>query len=187
MQQLKPALITFLFLSLITGIIYPLVVLGFGQTLFSHEANGSLIEVNKQLVGSSLIGQNFRSNKYLWSRPSATSDHPYNALASGGTNLGPSNPQLIDSIKARVESLGATSMTPVPIDLVTSSGSGLDPEISIASAYFQMARIAKARGISQDAVEDIINKYAQSPILGFFGEARVNVLQVNLALDGVKQ
>lgn len=186
MQQLRPAILTFILLTIITGIIYPFVVLGIGQILFPKEANGSLIKINDTIIGSSLIGQNFSSDKYFWGRLSAASDHPYNGLSSGGSNLGPSNPQLLENVKARVQLLGASSMTPAPIDLVTSSGSGLDPEISIASAYFQMARVAKARGLSQDVVENIINKYAKFPIWGFLGEARVNVLQINLALDGVK-
>lgn len=188
MRQLKPALMAFILLTIITGVIYPLLVTGIGKALFANEANGSLVEVNGQVIGSTLIGQDFHNDKYLWPRLSATSDHPYNALASGGSNLAPSNPQLLQNVESRVAALGATAMNPAPIDLVTSSGSGLDPEISIAAAYYQMARIAKARNISQDVVENIINQYAKYPLLGFLGEARVNVLQVNLALDsyGVK-
>ena len=186
MKHFRPAIMAFFLLAIITGIVYPLLVTGISQVLFPYQANGSLLKVNGQLIGSELIGQNFTQDKYLWGRPSATGDHPYNALASGGSNLGPSNPDLLAAVKDRVTKLNATAMNPVPIDLVTSSGGGLDPEISIASAYFQMARIAKARGLSQDNVEDVINKYAKYPLFGILGEARVNVLQVNLALDNVK-
>ena len=186
MKQLKPALITFIVLTILTGVIYPLIVFGFGQAFFPYEANGSLVTYNGKVIGSTLIGQSFTDKRYLWGRPSATGDHPYNPLASGGSNMGPSNPQLLNAVTARVNDLGATPMNPVPIDLVTSSASGLDPEISIASAYFQIVRIAKARGISGDVVENIINRNAKYPLLGFIGEPRVNVLQVNLALDGVK-
>lgn len=186
MKQFKPALMTFLLLTLITGVVYPVVVTVLGRMFFQSQANGSLIRVDGEVIGSTLIGQDFSESQYLWSRPSATGDHPYNPMASGGSSLGPSNPALLEQIKQRTINLGASPMTPAPIDLVTASGSGLDPEISIASAYFQMARIAKARGISQDQVENIINKYAQNPILGVWGEARVNVLLVNLALDNVR-
>ncbi len=186
MQQLKSALITFIVLTIITGVIYPLIVFGFGQTFASYEANGSFITVNGKVIGSALIGQGFTDNKYLWGRASATGDHPYNPLASGGSNLASSNPELLKAVVDRVNALGANVITPAPIDLVTSSGSGLDPEISIAAAYFQIKRIAKARGVSEDNVEDIINKNAKYPLLGFIGEPRVNVLEVNLALDGIK-
>lgn len=183
MKQLKSALLTYIVLVIITGILYPFIVFGFGQILFPDKANGSLISVNGQIVGSSLIGQNFSGQKYLWSRPSATTDYPYNAMASGGSNLGPSNPQLFDTIKSRVQSLGATSMYPVPVDLVTASGSGLDPEISVAAAYFQIERIAVSRGLTAAVVKEMIDNNASYPFLGIFGEARVNVLAVNLALD----
>ncbi|HLX52294.1 MAG TPA: potassium-transporting ATPase subunit KdpC [Aquella sp.] len=183
MKQLKSALLTYMVLVIITGIFYPFIVFGFGQMLFPEKANGSLITVNGEVIGSELIGQNFSGQKYLWSRPSATSDFPYNAMASGGSNLGPSNPQLFDTIKSRVQSLGATSMYPVPVDLVTASGSGLDPEISVAAAYFQVDRIAKSRGLDSVVVKNIINKNVSYPFLGIFGESRVNVLKVNLALD----
>lgn len=183
MKHLKSALLTYIVLVIITGIFYPFVVFGFGQMLFPNKANGSLISVKGQIVGSSLMGQNFSGQKYLWSRPSATTNYPYNTMASGGSNLGPSNPQLLETIKTRVQSLGATSMYPVPVDLVTASGSGLDPEISIAGAYFQVDRIAKARGFDSAIVKDLIDKNASYPFWGIFGEARVNVLAVNLALD----
>jgi len=186
MQQIKSAVITFIVLTILTGIIYPLIVFGFGQVFASYEANGSLVTVNGKIIGSTLIGQSFTDNKYLWGRPSATGDHPYNPLASGGANLGPSNPDLLNAVTDRVNTLGANAINPAPIDLVTSSGSGLDPDVSIASAYFQIKRIAKARGISEDSVENIINKNAKYPLLGFIGEPRVNVLEVNIALDGVK-
>jgi K+-transporting ATPase ATPase C chain len=186
MQQLKSALMTFILLTIITGVIYPLAVFGFGQLFVPYEANGSLIRQNGQIIGSELIGQSFTENKYLWGRPSVTADHPYNALSSGGSNLGPSNPDLLKAVTDRVNNLGANAMTPAPIDLVSSSGSGLDPEISIASAYFQIKRIAHARGMSEDKIEDIINQNAKYPLWGFIGEPRVNVLKVNLAMDGVK-
>ena len=211
MRQLWRAIRAFVILSIITGVIYPLVVMGISQALFPHQANGSLITVNGQMIGSELIGQNFSLDKYLWGRISATSDHPYNSLASGGSNFAPvdtqlidqlmakderplssgsnfapSNPQLIAEVKGRLTQLKPSLEAIVPIDLVTSSASGLDPEISVAAAYFQMERIAKARGMTVNQVQDIINQYANYPLLGIWGEARVNVLKVNLALDKMK-
>lgn len=211
MKQIRRALGAFIFLSIITGVIYPLLVMCIGKALFAYQANGSLITANGQVIGSELIGQNFTSDKYLWGRISATADYPYNALASGGSdyapddtrvidqlmsqdkrtlssgsNYAPSNPQLIAEIKGRMMQLKPSPETVVPIDLVTSSASGLDPEISIASAYFQMNRIAEARKIDINQVQDIINQYASYPFLGVWGEPRVNVLKVNLALDKIQ-
>ena len=185
MKYLYQAITSFIILGILVGIIYPVAVTYLSQALFVYEANGSLIEANNQVIGSELIGQEFSGNKYLWSRISATSDYPYNPLASGGSNYAPTNPLLLEEVKNRLIKLKPTSITPAPIDLVTSSASGLDPEISVAAAYFQIGRIAKARGISQEQIEDIINQYAKYPFLGIWGEARVNVLKVNLALDHV--
>ena len=181
MKQLRPALMTFILLSAITGLIYPLLVTVISQTFFPYAAQGSLLQAQGQLIGSELIGQNFTQDKYLWGRPSATADHPYNPLASSGTNLGPSNLQLRQMVQQR--RLQLNSSMPAPIDLVTSSASGLDPEISLAAAYFQQARIARARRLTPLQVATIINRYAEYPFLGIWGEARVNVLLVNLALD----
>lgn len=186
MRQLRAALVAFIILSVITGIIYPVVVTEICQKLFTYQANGSLLRVNGQVIGSGLIGQNFTADKYLWGRISATSDSPYNALSSGGSNFAPSNPQLISEAKDRLSQLKPAKDTLIPVDLVTSSASGLDPEISIAAAYFQINRIAKARGMSIDEIKNIINQYEKYPILGILGEPRVNVLKVNLALDKVK-
>lgn len=186
MKQFRPAITLFIILSIITGIMYPFVVTWVSREVFAYQANGSLLVVNGQVIGSELIGQSFESNKYLWGRVSATADLPYNALSSGGSNFAPTNPQLISEVKDRLAKLNPASNTPVPVDLVTSSASGLDPEISVAAAYFQMDRIAKARGMTVDQVEDIINQYAEYPLLGIWGEARVNVLKVNLALDKIK-
>lgn len=185
MKQIKQSVMAFIVLTIITGLIYPIIVTGVSQLLFSYQANGSLIKIDNQIRGSELIGQNFSSDKYLWGRPSATGNYPYNAMASGGSNLGPTNPQLFSTVKDRVAKLLAINNNPVPIDLVTSSGSGLDPEVSIAAAYFQMSRIAKARNMTGDQVEKVINMYAKYPIWGIWGTPRVNVLQVNLALDQI--
>ena len=185
MRQIRASIMALIILTLITGLIYPLFVTLVGKTVFSKQANGSIITIDGHAVGSELIGQNFVGDKYLWSRPSATANYPYNALASGGSNLGPLNPALISAIKDRIAALAKTNPSiAIPVDLVTSSGSGLDPEISVASANFQLDRIAKARSMTPEQVMSIINKYSQYPILGFLGEPRVNVLEVNLALDG---
>lgn len=183
---IRPAVVLFLVLTALTGIAYPLVVTGIGQTVFPHRAEGSLIIKNGKPVGSSLIGQQFSDPKYLWGRPSATSPAPYNASGSGGSNLGPLNPALTDAVKARIEALRAAdpgNTAPVPVDLVTASGSGLDPHLSVAGARYQATRIAKARQLPLQAVQQLIAKYTEGQLFGLLGEPRVNVLLLNLALD----
>ena len=186
LRELKPALILLLLLTVITGLIYPLLVTGIAQTIMSHRANGSLIERDGKPVGSQLIGQPFSSPKYFWSRPSATSPYPYNAASSSGSNQGPTNPALTDAVAARVKALhdaDPDNKAPVPVDLVTASGSGLDPAISPAAAQYQLNRVARARGLDAAAVQGLVDKYTEGRQLGFLGEPRVNVLELNLALD----
>jgi K+-transporting ATPase ATPase C chain len=183
---LRPALVTFAVLTALTGAAYPLVVTGIGHAVFPEEAAGSLITRGGKPIGSALIGQNFSDPRYLWGRPSATARTPYNATASSGSNLGPLNPALLDAVKGRIEALRAAdpgNTAPVPVDLVTASGSGLDPELSVAGALFQAARVAKARNLSPKQVHDLIEQHTQGRWLGFLGEPRVNVLRLNLALD----
>ena len=184
--QLRSALSLFAVLTVITGIAYPLAVTGLAQVLFPRQANGTIVTVNGTTVGSALIGQQFSSPCYFWGRLSATGVHPYNAAASGGSNLGPLNPALTDAAKVRIEALRSAdpdNSASVPIDLVTASGSGLDPDISLAGAYYQAPRIAKARGLLEEQVRVLIEVHARRPWLGVFGEPRVNVLTLNLALD----
>ena len=179
----------FIVLTIVTGILYPLVVTGIAQTAFKSQANGSLISKNGKVVGSKLIGQQFEDPKYLWGRPSATSPVPYNAAASGGSNLGPTNPDLIKGIQDRVKALkdaDSSNINPVPTELVTSSGSGLDPHISVTSAEYQVSRIAKARGIQAEKIKALIESQTQKRTLGLLGEPTVNVLEFNLALDDMK-
>ena len=186
---IRPAIVLFLVLTVITGLIYPLVVTGIAQVLFPQQANGSLIVKNGQAVGSQLIGQPFDDPKYFWGRPSATGPFPYNAAASSGSNLGPSNPALTDAVKARMDTLKAAdpaNTQPIPVDLVTSSASGLDPHISPAAAVYQVTRIARARGLDEAAVRQLVGQYTQGRDLGVLGEPRVNVLELNLALDALK-
>ena len=183
---LRPAGILFLLLTLLTGLIYPLLVTALAQVIFPYQANGSLITQNGQVVGSALIGQQFDDPKYFWGRPSAAGGQPYNAAASGGSNLGPTNPALLTRISERIAALKAAdpnNSLPIPVDLVTASGSGLDPEISIAAARYQAARVARVRGLALDRVETLIDQYTTGRTLGFLGEPRVNVLELNLALD----
>ncbi len=183
---LRPAIALFLVLTVITGIVYPLVVTGVAQIAFPHQAAGSLVVKDGKPVGSRLIGQSFSDPKYFWSRPSATSPQPYNGVASSGSNQGPLNPALADAVKSRIEALRAAdpdNHVPVPVDLVTASASGLDPDISLAAAYYQASRIARTRGLQLEAVKSLIAAHAQGKFLGFLGEARVNVLELNLALD----
>jgi potassium-transporting ATPase KdpC subunit len=175
-----------LLLHVMTGILYPLVVTGLAQALFPHRANGSLIFRSGQAVGSELIGQSFSAPKYFWSRLSATSPVPYNAANSNGSNLGPLNPALTENVKKRIAALQAadpTSGRTVPVDLVTSSGSGLDPDISPAAAQYQVPRVAKARHVDEMVVRRLVAEHTQGRQLGVLGEPRVNVLQLNLALD----
>ena len=183
---LRPALTLFVVLSLITGLLYPLAVTGVAQTAFPHQANGSLISQGAKAVGSELIGQSFTKPGHFWGRPSATAPMPYNASASGGSNLGPTNPALADAVKARIEALRAAdpgNTRPVPVDLVTTSASGLDPHISPAAADYQAARVAKARGLPLAQVQALVQQHTENPWLGLLGEPRVNVLALNLALD----
>ena len=189
LKQLKTALILLGVFTVITGIIYPLFITGIAQALFPRQANGSLIEENGAVVGSELIGQPFSDPKYFWGRLSATAPFPYNAAASSGSNYGPSNPALLDAVQARIDALKAVdpdNKTPVPVDLVTSSGSGLDPDISVAAANYQVARVARYRGLSEMQVNELVRKYTKGRQFGILGEPRVNVLKLNLALDAMK-
>ena len=186
---LRPAVALFIVLSLITGLAYPLLTTSIAQAVFPGQANGSLIRDGKgRIVGSSLIGQAFADPGHFWGRPSATTPMPYNAGSSGGSNLGPSNPALQETVKARIEALRAAdpgNAAPVPVDLVTASGSGLDPEISRAAADYQAARVARARGLPEAQVRSLVEQHTLHPWLGFLGEPRVNVLELNLALDAL--
>ena len=184
---LRPALAFVALMTLLTGVLYPVVITGLAQLFFPTQANGSLVEVNGMARGSRLIGQPFSAPGYLWSRPSATGPTPYNGAASSGSNQGPSNPALHDAVAARIAALRAADSTltaPVPVDLVTASGSGLDPPVSVAAAAVQVPRIARARGMTPEAVQAVIAAHTEGRFLGVFGEPRVNVLLVNLAFDG---
>jgi K+-transporting ATPase ATPase C chain len=184
--QLRPALVSLAALTLITGLLYPLVVTGVAQVLFPRQANGSLILIDGKPVGSSLIGQPFDAPKYFWSRPSATSPFPYNAAASSGSNLGPTNDALIKAVQARIDALKAAdpdNPLPLPVDLVTASASGLDPHIGPAAAEYQIRRIARVRGLDETVVRRLVVQHSEGRQLGVLGEPRVNVLTLNLALD----
>jgi potassium-transporting ATPase KdpC subunit len=186
---IRPAIVLFLIMTVITGVVYPLVVTGIAQVAFPKQAGGSLIVKDGKPVGSRLIGQSFSDPKYFWSRPSATSPQPYNGLASSGSNQGPLNPALTDAVKSRMDTLHAadpTNTAPVPIDLVTASASGLDPEISVAAANYQAGRVARIRGIAPEAVQALIAAHRKGRFLGVIGEPRINVLELNLALDSLK-
>ncbi len=188
-STVRPAVVLFLILTLVTGVVYPLVVTGVAQLVFAAQAAGSLIVKDGKPIGSRLIGQSFSDPKYFWGRPSATTPQSYNGLGSTGSNLGPLNPALTDAIKPRIEALRAAdpgNTAPVPVDLVTASGSGLDPEISVAAANYQTARIARVRGLQPQAVQALIAAHTQGRLFGVIGEPRVNVLELNLALDSLK-
>jgi len=184
--MIRPAVSLFVVLTVVTGVLYPLAVTGVAKAAFPHQASGSLIVQDGKTVGSSLIGQNFTDPKYFWGRPSATSPMANNGQGSSGSNLGPLNPALTDAIKGRVEALRAAdpgNKAAVPVDLVTTSASGLDPEISVAAAQYQASRIARLHGLSPTVVEDIIVRHTQGRLLGLLGEPRVNVLDMNLELQ----
>jgi len=185
-SSLVPAVRMLVVLSLLTGVVYPVVTWGIAQVAFRDAANGSLITSNGKAVGSALIGQPFGDPKHFWSRPSATSPQPYNGGSSSGSNLGPRNPALADAVADRIKALREAdpgNSAPVPADLVTTSGSGLDPHISLAAAEFQVARVAKARGMSPEAVRALVAQNTEGRTFGVLGESRVNVLKLNLALD----
>ena len=186
LSQLRPALMMLLLLTLVTGVAYPLLVTGIAQVVFPSQAQGSLIVKDGKIVGSSLIGQPFDDPKYFWSRPSATSPFADNAGASSGSNLSPTNPDLVKAVQGRVDALRAAdpgNTAPVPVDLVTASGSGLDPHISPAAALYQAPRVAKARKLSPEKVRELVERHIEGRVLGFLGEPRVNVLALNMALD----
>ncbi|HEY2368803.1 MAG TPA: potassium-transporting ATPase subunit KdpC [Polyangiaceae bacterium] len=190
-KQLRAALVALAFFTVLTGVAYPLAVTGIAQAAFHHRANGSLIDEGGKVIGSELIGRQWDDPKYFWGRLSATLDAsgkalPYNGGSSMGSNLGPTNPALVDEVKARVDALKAAdpdNSAPIPVDLVTSSGSGLDPDISVAAAAYQAHRVAKARGIDEAKLRSLIAAYTQERSLGFLGERRVNVQALNLALE----
>jgi potassium-transporting ATPase KdpC subunit len=187
-RHLRAALVCLLVMTVLTGIAYPLVVTGIAQWVFPRQANGSLIEVNGMVVGSALIGQPFTAPRYFWPRPSATRPVPYNAAASSGSNWGPLNPDLPARVKARVRALregAADPSAPVPVDLVTASASGLDPDITPAAADWQVPRVARARGLSEETVRGLVASATQGRSFGILGEPRVNVLRLNLALDAL--
>jgi K+-transporting ATPase ATPase C chain len=175
--------------TLLTGGAYPLFVAGIAQLFFPRQSNGSLIVRKDQVIGSELIGQQFDDPHYFWGRPSATAPYPYNAAASTGSNLGPTNPALTEEVKIRIAALKAadpTNNSPIPVDLVTSSGSGLDPNISVAAALYQIPRVSKARGLSKEVVQALVDRHPEERQFIILGEPRVNVLELNLALDEIK-
>ena len=185
--HLRPALMCLVLFTVITGVVYPLVVTGIAQVLFPFQANGSLIVNDGKVLGSALIGQPFDDPKYFWGRPSATSPFGYNAGASSGSNLSPTNPDLVKAVQGRVEALRAAdpgNTAPVPVDLVTASGSGLDPHISPAAALYQVSRVARERKFSRETVLTLVERHTEGRFWGLLGEPRVNVLALNLALDG---
>ncbi len=194
-SQLRPAVMLLVIFTVITGVIYPLVVTGIAQVVFPHQANGSLIIIDGKNYGSELIGQQFTDPKYFWGRPSATGDFPYNAFnaktltGSSGSNYGPRNPALKEAVKARIDALkkvDPTNTALIPVDLVTASGSGLDPNISIAAALYQVHRVAATRGLDEAQVRSLVQKHTEGRQFGILGEPRVNVLLLNLALDGIQ-
>jgi K+-transporting ATPase ATPase C chain len=186
LDQFRPAIVILLLMTVLTGLIYPAAIMEIAQLIFPHQANGSLIERNGQIIGSELIGQDFDDPHYFWGRPSATGPESYNAAASSGSNPGPTNPALLEAIQARIDALLAAdpgNMLPIPVDLVTASGSGLDPHISVAAARYQIPRIARQRGLSEARVLALVDEYTEGRQLWLLGEPRVNVLKLNLALD----
>ncbi|BFU94592.1 MAG: potassium translocating ATPase, subunit C [Nitrospira sp.] len=187
--HLRPALTMLFIMTVLTGLIYPLAVTGLAQLMFPNQANGSLIVRDGRVVGSELIGQHFDRPEYFWSRPSATSPFPYNAAASSGSNLGPTNPVLIEAVKARIAALRAADPgndLSVPVDLVTASGSGLDPHISQAAALYQVKRVAHVRGLEEKTVKTLVIRHTEERQFGLLGERRVNVLKLNIALGQLR-
>jgi K+-transporting ATPase ATPase C chain len=187
-SQLRPAIVLLALLTVVTGVVYPLLVTVVAQVAYPRQANGSLVVRGDDVVGSALIGQPFDDPKYFWGRLSATTPFAYNAAASSGSNLGPLNPALTDAVKARVDALRAAdpgNESPIPVDLVTASGSGLDPHVSPAAARWQVPRVARARGLDPAAVQTLVEQHTEGRQWGFLGEARVNVLALNLALDAM--
>jgi len=185
-RQMKPTLMMLTGMTVLTGIAYPFLMTGLAQTVFHRQANGSLVRREGRIIGSELIGQPFVGAGYFWSRPSATSPTPCNAASSSGSNLGPTNPSLTEAVEKRIAALraaGADAAFPVPVDLVTASASGLDPDITPEAALFQVKRVARARGLSEEAVRRLAQDHVEPRTLGLFGEPRVNVLELNLALD----
>ena len=194
-SQMRPAFFILLILTILTGVIYPLVVTGIAQVVFPHQANGSIISVDGKARGSELIGQQFEDPGYFWGRISATGAFPYNAFHAGsltgssGSNYGPLNPALKNMVQVRIDALQAAdpdNPLPIPVDLVTASGSGLDPHVSIAAALYQVHRVARVRGLSEEAVKTLVDQYTEGRQFGLFGEPRVNILLLNLALDGIQ-
>jgi K+-transporting ATPase ATPase C chain len=186
LSHFRTSLISLVLLTVLTGVVYPLVVTGIAQVAFPRQANGSLVVKDSRVVGSELIGQQFSDPKHFWGRASATSPYPYNAASSSGSNQGPTNPALTDAVAARVKALkdaDPANTKPVPVDLVTASASGLDPHISIAAADYQVGRVAKARGLDAGKVRELVAKHTEGRQWGFLGEPRVNVLELNLDLD----
>ena len=195
LKQVRPVIVAIILFTILLGILYPLMVTGIAQVFFNSQANGSLISHNEKVIGSELIGQNFSSPKYFWGRPSSTSGSPYSAFdqekqtGSSGSNLGPLSKTLVEDIQNRVNTMkleNPDAEMQIPVELVTSSGSGLDPNISLAAAYYQVPRIVQARGVSEESLIRIINRNIEYPILNFLGQSYVNVLRLNLALDDLQ-
>jgi K+-transporting ATPase ATPase C chain len=185
-SSVRAILVSLVLLTFLAGLVYPLLILGLAQAFFPEQADGSLVRRDGRIIGSTLIGQQFDDARYFWGRPSATVPTPYNAAASSGTNLAPSNPQLAKDVAARCTALvkaNGNSAAPIPLDLVTASGSGLDPHVTVAAMLYQVDRVAAARGIDPSAVRALVGRHIESPAFGFLGQRRVNVLAVNLALD----
>lgn len=189
LTQIRPAIVMFALLAILTGLLYPFAITGLAQVLFPWQANGSLLYREGQPIGSALLGQAFDDPKYFWGRLSATGPFPYNAASSAGSNYGPLSSALTDAVKARIAALKTSdpgNQQPIPVDLVTSSGSGLDPHVSPAAALYQAPRVARARGLSEAAVRDLVGQHVEDPQFKILGESRVNVLLLNLALDMLK-